>query len=99
MWRCLVLMLLSAWGCAPPKPIPGVVRPRPGEPMLEKLPGPMPGFGPFDSYSAALCDGFFEYIPATGEVTKWTPAPGKWDWERMGSVEWLNETDYVFHPQ
>lgn len=52
--RCLLFMLLSAWGCAPPTPIPGVIRPGPGEPMLEKLPGPMPGFGPFDAYSDAL---------------------------------------------
>jgi hypothetical protein len=56
-------------------------------------------FSRSDDLGAPTCDGFFEYIPATGEVTKWTPASGKWDWERMGSVEWLNETDYVFHPQ
>ena len=54
MRLCLLILLLTAWGCAPPKPIPGVVRPGPGEPMLEKLPGPMPDFGPFESYSDAL---------------------------------------------
>jgi hypothetical protein len=54
MHRWLPVLLLLSMGCPPPKPIPGVVRPGPGEPFLEKLPGPMPGFGPFDSYSDAL---------------------------------------------
>ncbi|WNG19849.1 hypothetical protein F0U63_38145 [Cystobacter fuscus] len=46
--------LLTILGCASTPPIEGVVRPRPGEAFLESLPGPMPGFGPFDSYSDAL---------------------------------------------
>lgn len=50
----ILILLLISCGCSPPKPIPGVVRPGPGEPFLETLPGPMPGFGPFDSYSDAL---------------------------------------------
>jgi hypothetical protein len=54
MHRCLPVLLLLSMGCPPPKPIPGVVRPGPGEPFLESLPGPMPGFGPFGSYSDAL---------------------------------------------
>ncbi len=54
MRQCLLLVLFVIGGCSPPKPIPGVVRPSPGEPYLESLPGPMPGFGPFDSYSDAL---------------------------------------------
>jgi hypothetical protein len=54
MHRCLPVLLLLSMGCPPPTPIPGVVRPGPGEPLLEKFPGPMPGFGPFDSYSDAL---------------------------------------------
>jgi hypothetical protein len=237
MRRWLPVLLLLSGGCAPPKPIPGVVRPGPGEPLLEKIPGPMPGFGPFTSYSDALmaacpvvlskpnasagrvdgqdfrlrwrtsseycawvyytpdhqyemsmltdqavsdplnrnkscvlppfvddpryppgslqyifavhnhpyedilsakdirfivsmaqthglaaktqtgsvhlaiiaffsrsgdsehpaCDGFFEYIPASGELTKWTPAHGKWDWTRIAIIEWINATDYEIH--
>ncbi|ATB30953.1 hypothetical protein [Melittangium boletus] len=30
------------------------MRPKPGDPLLESIPGPMPGFGSFDSYSDAL---------------------------------------------
>jgi hypothetical protein len=40
--------------CAGPRPIAGVVRPEPGAPFLEALPGPMPGFGPYADYSDAL---------------------------------------------
>ena len=50
LWASLLTLL----GCASTPPIEGVVRPRPGEAFLERLPGPMPGFGPFDSYSDAL---------------------------------------------
>jgi hypothetical protein len=233
-----VLILLSA-ECSPPKPIPGVVRPGPGEPSLESLPGPMPGFGPFDSYSDALmaacplilskpnatagrvgsqdfqlrwrgsseycawlyytpdhkyemsmltdqstsdplsrwkncnlppfvddpryppgslkyifalhnhpfedilskkdirfivemgqlhgfkvatkgrtvqlaviaffsratdsesptCDGFFQYVPASGALIKWTQTHSQWHKKRIGTVEWLNETDYDIHTE
>ncbi len=35
------------------------------------------------------CDGFFQYIPATGELLKWTVnARGDWDKEQYGSVVW-----------
>jgi hypothetical protein len=35
------------------------------------------------------CDGFFQYIPATGELLKWTMnARGEWDKEQYGSVIW-----------
>lgn len=54
MRQLWVFLLLCGWGCSPPKPIPGVVRPGPGEPFLQSLPGPMPGFGPFESYTQAL---------------------------------------------
>jgi hypothetical protein len=48
------LTLLLPWlACAPPQPIPGVVRPNPGE-KLKSITGPMPGFGPFDSRLDAL---------------------------------------------
>ncbi len=49
-----LLLTLLAGGCSASSPPPGVVRPRPGEPHLKKLPGPMPHFGPFDSASDAL---------------------------------------------
>jgi hypothetical protein len=52
-WYLLIVLVMGG-GCSPPKSIPGVVRPGPGEPLLEKLPGPMPDFGPFDSYSDAV---------------------------------------------
>jgi hypothetical protein len=41
--------------CAP-QLIPGVVRPAPGAPPLESLPGPLAGFGPFESFSDALIE-------------------------------------------
>jgi hypothetical protein len=53
-WRQFLVLVLLGLGCSSPKPIEGVVRPQPGEPLLESLPGPMPGFGSFDSYSDAL---------------------------------------------
>jgi hypothetical protein len=35
------------------------------------------------------CDGFYQYIPATGELLKWTvDAHGVWDKEQYGSVTW-----------
>lgn len=51
--RILLPLALLVLNCAPP-PIPGVVRPAPGAPPLESLPGPLAGFGPFDSFSDAL---------------------------------------------
>jgi hypothetical protein len=53
MRRDLLPLALLALSCAP-QPIPGVVRPAPGAPPLESLPGPLAGFGPFDSFSDAL---------------------------------------------
>ena len=52
--KYLLILGLLGMGCSPPKPIEGVVRPKPGEPLLKSLPGPMPDFGPFDSFSDAL---------------------------------------------
>jgi hypothetical protein len=53
MNRGLLLLVLLVGGCSP-QPIPGVIRPAPGAPPLESLPGPLAGFGPFDSFSDAL---------------------------------------------
>jgi hypothetical protein len=52
--RVLLASALMVSGCSSPQSIEGVVRPKPGEPLLESLPGPMPDFGSFDSYSDAL---------------------------------------------
>ncbi|WP_223754935.1 hypothetical protein [Myxococcus sp. RHSTA-1-4] len=53
-WRgSFQLTLLAAMGCASSRTAdPDIVRPGSGQPILEKLPGPM--LGPFDAYSDAL---------------------------------------------
>lgn len=45
---------LMASACSSSQAIEGVVRPKPGEPLLDRIPGPMPGFESFDTYSDAL---------------------------------------------
>lgn len=52
--RVMLASMLMASACSSPQAIEGVVRPPPGEPLLDRIPGPMPGFGSFDSYSDAL---------------------------------------------
>jgi hypothetical protein len=47
------LFLLSLCACSPPKQIPGVVVPEPGN-TLASLPGPMPNFGPFETAADAI---------------------------------------------
>jgi hypothetical protein len=49
----LLASALVGLACAS-APIEGVVRPESEGGLLQSLPGPMPGFGPFDSYSDAL---------------------------------------------
>jgi hypothetical protein len=53
MRKLLLTLLLWGVACAPPQPIPGVVRPKPGE-RLKSIAGPMPDFGPFASRMDAL---------------------------------------------
>lgn len=54
MRRCaFAVMMLLGLGCSPPKAIPGVVRPEPGE-RLTSIPGPMPTFGAYDTPSDAI---------------------------------------------
>ncbi|PTL76572.1 hypothetical protein [Vitiosangium sp. GDMCC 1.1324] len=48
----LAAMALTASGCAPKAMDDDLVRPNPGEPFLEKLPGPLTES--FDSFSDAL---------------------------------------------
>jgi hypothetical protein len=40
------------------------------------------------------CDGFFQYIPGTGELLRWTHSQGSWSHELMGRVVWLDATTY-----
>lgn len=52
--RFVPLVLLAGCACTTtPTPIPGVVETPPGG-TIKSLPGPMPNFGPFESYSDAL---------------------------------------------
>jgi hypothetical protein len=39
--KYLLILGLLGMGCSSPKPIEGVVRPNPGEPLLKSLPGPI----------------------------------------------------------
>jgi hypothetical protein len=40
------------------------------------------------------CDGFFQYIPGTGELLKWVNSRGTWKSESTGKVVWINATTY-----
>lgn len=41
------------------------------------------------------CGGFFQYIPKTGEVLKWTTSgPGRWHKRQSATVTWTSETRY-----
>ncbi len=40
------------------------------------------------------CDGFFQYIPGTGELLKWTHSRGAWVHELTGRVVWLDSETY-----
>ncbi|MGZ3458888.1 MAG: hypothetical protein ACXU86_10350 [Archangium sp.] len=40
------------------------------------------------------CDGFFQYVPGTGELLRWTRSRGTWSHELTGRVVWLDETTY-----
>lgn len=40
------------------------------------------------------CDGFFQYIPATGELLKWTHDRGRWGQNTLGRVVWTTGTTY-----
>lgn len=48
-----LMFMALALGCSASKLPPGVIEPRAGE-TLKWIPGPMPGIGPFDTYSDAL---------------------------------------------
>jgi hypothetical protein len=40
------------------------------------------------------CDGFYQYIPATSELQKWTNTNGDWKGKKVGMVNWINETEF-----
>ncbi|RKH39879.1 hypothetical protein D7X12_22355 [Corallococcus sicarius] len=40
------------------------------------------------------CDGFYQYVPATRDMLKWTRAAKGWDRETLGTVTWINTTTY-----
>ena len=54
MKQWYLIPLLAALACSSSKPVPGVWRPEPGKEPTGGIPGPMKGFGPFDSFSDAL---------------------------------------------
>ncbi|WP_223639056.1 hypothetical protein [Corallococcus sp. EGB] len=53
MWRSLLLFMVWEPGCAASSPPVGVIQPPPGE-RLEHITGPLPGHGPYRTYSEAL---------------------------------------------
>ncbi|MFP2932071.1 hypothetical protein ACLESO_44285 [Pyxidicoccus sp. 3LG] len=41
------------------------------------------------------CGGFFQYVPKTGDVLKWTTThPGRWQRRQTATVTWTSETSY-----
>ncbi|WP_338278338.1 hypothetical protein [Corallococcus caeni] len=40
------------------------------------------------------CDGFYQYVPATRDMLKWTRSASGWDRETLGKVSWINDTTY-----
>ncbi|MFY0563167.1 hypothetical protein ACN28E_04935 [Archangium lansingense] len=43
----------------------------------------------------STCDGFYQYIPATSELQKWTNTSGDWKGKRIGMVNWINDTEFT----
>ncbi|HSP81989.1 MAG TPA: hypothetical protein VLQ93_25940, partial [Myxococcaceae bacterium] len=41
------------------------------------------------------CDGFFQYVPLTGQLLKWSNTGGRWSCEQTGAVVW--DTPEAFH--
>lgn len=92
-WQCGVWGALLILGCSLPKAFtpdaeaadPDVVRPPPGGPRLEKIPGPM--LGPFDFYQDAL-------IAACNKIVKKPHATaGRKDHPQF-DVRWRVSTEY-----
>jgi hypothetical protein len=47
-----------------------------------------------DDIDHPSCDGFFQYIPATGELLRWTHEWGVWESELTGRVSWTDASTY-----
>ena len=48
---------------------------------------------------APTCDGFYQYIPATRVMLKWTQLQGEWKRELLGFVTWIDEDTYRIDKQ
>ncbi|WP_375755775.1 hypothetical protein [Corallococcus exercitus] len=40
------------------------------------------------------CDGFFQYTPTTGDLSKWTQERNQWRRQSIGSVNWIDAEHY-----
>jgi len=47
-----------------------------------------------DALDNPTCDGFFQYIPGTGELVKWVNSRGTWKGEITGRIVWTDTTTY-----
>jgi hypothetical protein len=45
--------------------------------------------------SNPTCDGFYQYIPATRELLKWTRPSGAWRRDKYGTVIWTSPTNFT----
>ncbi len=54
-------------------------------------------FSNSNDFEHPTCDGFFEYIPLTGELLKWAPVHGQWKPKQIGTVDWIDATNYEIH--
>ncbi|WP_224244267.1 hypothetical protein [Hyalangium gracile] len=41
------------------------------------------------------CDGFYQYIPATRELLRWTHSQGLWEGKRYGTVHWRGPARFI----
>lgn len=44
---------------------------------------------------APTCDGFYQYIPATRELMRWSSTSGEWMGKKMGTVKWTSSTAFT----
>ena len=42
----------------------------------------------------ARCDGFFQYIPLTSQMLKWSNTSDGWKCQQTGSVRWLSGAEF-----
>jgi hypothetical protein len=51
-------------------------------------------FSNSDALEHPRCDGFFQYIPGTGELLRWSHSEGNWTHRITGRVVWTDATTY-----